>query len=90
MGKCINSKNKEDNMEDNNSPIINGVEMIDLQGQLERLVDNYRKLREKDGQGKLKTWSDLLLYEMYPGLIEDQRKDIEIRGRYVPMGSIDK
>jgi len=77
-------------MEDNNSPIINGVEMIDLQGQLERLVDNYRKLREKDGQGKLKTWSDLLLYEMYPGLIEDQRKDIEIRGRYVPMGSIDK
>jgi hypothetical protein len=55
--------------------------MINLQGQLERLVDNYRKLREKDGQGKLKTWSNHLLYDIYPGLIEDQRKDIEIRGR---------
>jgi hypothetical protein len=77
-------------MEKNDSPVINGVEMIDLQGQLERLIDNYRKLRKKDGQGKLNTWSDNLLYEMYPGLIEDQRKDIEIRGRYVPLSPTDK
>jgi hypothetical protein len=64
--------------------------MIDLQGQLERLVDNYRKLREKDGQGKLISWSDHLLYEIYPGLIEDQRQDIEIRGRFVPLGPVDE
>jgi len=61
--------------------IKNNIEVIDLQGQLERLVDNYRKLRKKDGQGKLITWSNHLLYEMYPRLIEDQRKDIDIRGR---------
>jgi hypothetical protein len=66
--------------------IKDNIEVIDLQGQLERLVDNYRKLREKDGQGKLITWSNHLLYDMYPGLIEDQRKDIEIRGRFVPLG----
>jgi hypothetical protein len=70
--------------------IKDNIEIIDLQGQLERLVDNYRKLREKDGQGKLITWSNHLLYEMYPGLIEDQRKDIEIRGRFVPLGPVDK
>jgi hypothetical protein len=64
--------------------------MIDLQGQLERLVDNYRKLREKDGQGKLISWSDHLLYEIYPELIEDQRQDIEIRGRFVPLGPVDE
>jgi hypothetical protein len=66
--------------------IKDNIEMIDLQGQLERLVDNYRKLREKDGQGKLITWSNHLLYDMYPGLIEDQKKDIKIRGRFVPLG----
>jgi hypothetical protein len=54
--------------------IKDNIEVIDLQGQLERLVDNYRKLREKDGQGKLITWSNHLLYEMYPGLIETKGK----------------
>jgi hypothetical protein len=71
-------------MKDFSNKIIDGVEMIDLQGQLERLKDNYRKLKKKQIKSKL-TWSEYIMYDLYPELIIDQEEDIKKRGRYVPL-----
>jgi hypothetical protein len=77
-------------MEDNDSPVmIDGVVMIDLQGQLDRLKDNYRKLKKKQIQDKLNS-SEYIMYDLYPDLIKDQEEDIKKRGRYVPLGPTDK
>ena len=63
--------------------------MIDLHGQLDRLKDNYRKLKMKQIQDNLNS-SEYIMYDLYPDLSKDQEDDIKRRGHYVPLVPTDK
>jgi hypothetical protein len=60
------------------------LDKIDLEGQLERLKENYKKLKRKEMKGPL-TYAEKIMINVYPDLIKDQENQIKNDGRYVDL-----